>query len=93
MARYFEFLSQFYGFHLTHPRIIEKLLMGNPICELGLCALKVRIRLSAFVASYFLPIAEIFLGIRWQIQLEAFSRIFEKTRKFSTTPDELLSVV
>jgi hypothetical protein len=20
MARYFEFLSQFYGFHLTHPR-------------------------------------------------------------------------
>jgi hypothetical protein len=21
MARYFEFLSQFYGFHLTHPRI------------------------------------------------------------------------
>jgi hypothetical protein len=23
MARYFEFLSQFYGFHLTHPRILH----------------------------------------------------------------------
>jgi hypothetical protein len=23
MARYFEFLSQFYGFHLTHPRNLE----------------------------------------------------------------------
>jgi hypothetical protein len=25
MARYFEFLSQFYGFHLTHPRILFEL--------------------------------------------------------------------
>jgi hypothetical protein len=33
MARYFEFLSQFYGFHLTHPRMFQALgppQAGNP---------------------------------------------------------------
>jgi hypothetical protein len=29
MARYFEFLSQFYGFHLTHPRISPLPLSGR----------------------------------------------------------------
>jgi hypothetical protein len=28
MARYFEFLSQFYGFHLTHPRTYEHTHIG-----------------------------------------------------------------
>jgi hypothetical protein len=29
MARYFEFLSQFYGFHLTHPRRILEIHVKN----------------------------------------------------------------
>jgi hypothetical protein len=28
MARYFEFLSQFYGFHLTHPRILLHIIIA-----------------------------------------------------------------
>jgi hypothetical protein len=53
--------------------IIDKLLMGNPICELGLCTRKVRIRFSAFVASYFLPISR---NLAWHQIAAATGRIF-----------------
>jgi hypothetical protein len=53
--------------------IVEKLLMGNPICELGLCIRKVRIRLSAFVASYFLPISR---NLPWHQMATATGSIF-----------------
>jgi hypothetical protein len=53
--------------------IIEKLLMGNPICELGLCTRKVRIRLSACVASYFLPISQ---NLPWHQMETATGSIF-----------------
>jgi hypothetical protein len=73
--------------------IIEKPLMEKPICELGLCTRKVRIRLSAFVASYFLPNNRNLPWHQMTTATGASSRIFEKTRKFSTTNEELLSVV
>jgi hypothetical protein len=53
--------------------IIEKLLMGNPICKLGLCAWKVQIRLFALVASYFLPISR---NLPWHQMATATGSIF-----------------
>jgi hypothetical protein len=51
----------------------RKSAMGSPVCELDLCTRKVRIRLSAFVASYFLPVSR---NLPWHQIAAATGSIF-----------------